>query len=69
VARRRLWSSRPGGGAEELAACSHVPAQCIWILILYIFIDQIPNLQSFFTTPVGLRQISTCCQVPVQVNF
>ncbi len=28
-----------------------------------------PNLQNCNTTPGGLRQISTCPQVPLQVNF
>ncbi len=43
-------------------------------LIHWVF-DQIPNLQNCFTTPNktrrgrGLRQINTCRQVPLQVNF
>jgi hypothetical protein len=44
--------------------------------IIHCVFDQIPNLQNCFPTPKqkarrrgGFRQINTCRQVPLQVNF
>ncbi len=38
-------------------------------LKLLKFFDADPDSQNCFTTPGGLRQINTCCQDPLQVNF
>jgi hypothetical protein len=37
--------------------------------VIHCVFDQIPNLQNYFNIPGGFRQINTCCQVPLKVNF